>query len=333
MFSPKLLIKRIGDWFNTGISSRARIIIIIILILFSIASLVAAYLINDYFENDPKACGACHVHDEANVAWSKSVHHGVNCHECHHSTKLDQMKQVFAFTVLGHNKVSPRHGEVIVPWKTCFGCHWEKNEKEPNAPSIAGSRYHAKHVFMEKIECTKCHGYRTHQFSLEERFCLTCHKDREVHGIGMEKLACLNCHTDRTKDLKPGIKKCLYCHGAEKYRKELLADKTIDTTHFQPDEKTIKKAIKIDRPENGPMQFNCYECHKPHKASRPDWGNCLSCHKNILAVGKHKLHIQDTGMECKQCHKPHVWTVTEAQAKKTCVECHEYRAPKAFLSR
>ncbi len=41
------------------------------------------------------------------------------------------------------------------------------------------------------------------------------------------------------------------------------------------------------------MQFNCYECHKPHKSSRPDWGNCLSCHKNIMSVGKHKTHIQD----------------------------------------
>jgi predicted CXXCH cytochrome family protein len=79
------------------------------------------------------------------------------------------------------------------------------------------------------------------------------------------------------------------------------------------------------------MQFNCYECHKPHKSARPDWGSCLSCHKNIMAVGKHKTHVQDTGMTCNQCHKPHVWKVTDAQAKKICAECHEYRAPKAFL--
>jgi nitrate reductase cytochrome c-type subunit len=333
MFNPFSIAKRIGEWFSTGISSRARIIIIAVLILFTLGSLFTAYKINDYFENDPKACSACHVHDAANLAWSTSVHHGLNCHECHHSTKLDQMRQLYNFVVLGHNKVSPRHGEVIVPWKTCFSCHWDKSDKAPDAPSIANSRYHAKHVFMEKIECTKCHGYRTHQFSLEERYCLTCHTDKEVHGTGMEKLACLNCHTDRTKDLKPGVKKCLFCHGAEKYRKELLADATLDVTHFKPDEKTIRRAIKIDRPENGPMQFNCYECHKPHKSARPDWGNCLSCHKNIMAIGKHKIHVQDTVMKCKQCHKPHVWKITDEQAKKTCVECHEYRAPKAFLGR
>jgi hypothetical protein len=79
------------------------------------------------------------------------------------------------------------------------------------------------------------------------------------------------------------------------------------------------------------MQFPCYECHKPHKTSRPDWGNCLSCHKNIMKIGKHKTHVEDTGMKCADCHKPHVWTVTNEQAKTTCVACHEYKAPKAFL--
>jgi hypothetical protein len=93
----------------------------------------------------------------------------------------------------------------------------------------------------------------------------------DINGVEFIILARLNCHTDRTKDLKPGVKKYLFCHGAEKYRKELLADATLDVTHFKPDEQTIRRAIKIDRSENGPMQFNCYECHKPHKSVRPDW--------------------------------------------------------------
>jgi len=333
MFNPFSLFKRIGAWFSTGISNKVKIIIIAALLIFSLGTLFAAYKVNDYFENDPNACSVCHVHDTANKAWVTSVHNGINCHECHHSTKIDQMRQLYAFVVLGHNKVSPRHGEVIVPWKTCFSCHWEKSEKFPNAPNISRSRYHAKHVFIEKIECTKCHGYRTHKFSLEERYCLTCHKGKEVHGTGMEKLACLNCHTDRTADLRPGPKKCLFCHGNEKYRKELLADPTLDVTHFQPSEETIRRAIKINRPENAPMQFNCYECHKPHKSARPDWGNCFSCHHNVLDVGKHKTHIQDMGMKCSQCHKPHVWRVSPEQARKDCVTCHEYKDPKSFLGR
>ena len=333
MFNPFSLFKKIGAWFSTGISSKLRIIIIAGLLIFSIGTLYTAYKINDYFENDPNACSVCHVHDPANKAWGTSVHNGINCHECHHSTKIDQMRQLYAFVVLGHNKVSPRHGKVIVPREMCFSCHWEKNDKFPNAPNISRSRYHAKHVFIEQIECTKCHGYRTHQFSLEERYCLTCHKGKEVHGTGMEKLACLNCHTDRTADLRPGPKKCLFCHGSEKYRKELIAGGTLDVTHFQPDEKTISRATKINRPDGAPMQFNCYECHKPHKSARPDWGNCFSCHKNIIDIGKHKTHVQDMKMKCSQCHKPHVWRVSEEQARKDCVTCHEYKNPKDFLGR
>jgi nitrate reductase cytochrome c-type subunit len=174
---------------------------------------------------------------------------------------------------------------------------------------------------MEKIECTKCHGYRTHKFSLEERYCLTCHKGKEVHGTGMEKLACLNCHTDRTADLRPGPKKCLFCHGSEKYRKELLADATLDVTHFQPDERTIQRAIKIDRPENAPMQFNCYECHKPHKSARPDWGNCFSCHQNITSATQEPYPGHGDGAVS-------VISLmsggTEEQAK-DCVTCHSIK--------
>ncbi len=191
---------------------------------------------------------------------------------------------------------------------------------------------HAKHVFMEQIECAKCHGYITHKFTAEARFCTRCHKGKTVHGEGMEEIACLNCHTDRTPDLRPGPKKCLFCHGSEKIRRELISDKTLDVTHYEPDEETIKNAIKIKNPSNAPMQFFCYLCHKPHETARPDWGNCLGCHQHILDVGKHNTHVQVMGMKCKQCHKPHVWTVTTEQAKKECVMCHDYKEPKSFLS-
>ncbi|GAB4491086.1 MAG: hypothetical protein OHK006_24610 [Thermodesulfovibrionales bacterium] len=339
--NPLKLLRSFSAWFKEGISPKARILIIVFLLLFSVGSLYAAYKVNDYFENNPNACFSCHVHDEANKAWVVSEHAGINCHECHHSTKLDQIRQLFNFAVLGHNKVSPRHGEVIVPWKLCFGCHWEKNEKFPNAPDISKSVYHAKHAFIEKIECTKCHGYRTHKFTIEERYCVTCHKDKEMkpHGEAsdpnacapMGNLPCLNCHTDRMKDLRPGRKKCLYCHGGEQVRKELIADATIDVKHFQPSPEIIRKAIKIQIPKNAAMQFHCYECHNPHVKARPDWSNCLAkCHSNVPNVGKHELHIQ-MDMKCKDCHKPHGWKVTPEQAKQDCAKCHEYRDPKAFL--
>ena len=347
MFNPISLVKKAILWFSQGISTKARIVIMGSLLLFSLAMLFAAYKINDYFENNPNACFACHVHDEANKQWAKSEHAGLNCHECHHSTKKDQLIQMYRFAFMGQRSVAPRHGEVIVPRILCLRCHWERDEKFPKAPDIGKSRYHAKHVFNEKIECTKCHGYKTHKFTMEERYCITCHKNKELQPhdttvqssdakgtkacLPMGSLPCFNCHTDRTSDLLPGRKKCLFCHGSESIRQELLADNTIDVKHFQPKQETIQKAIKLKISANAAMQFHCYECHNPHLKARPDWNNCtIKCHANVLNVGKHGLHLQ-LNLTCKDCHKPHEWKVSPEQAKRDCITCHEYKDPKNFL--
>ena len=339
--NPFKLFNSFVTWFSEKLSPKAKIIIVIAALGFVLVMGIVAYKVNDYFENDPKACFACHVHDEANKQWARSEHANINCHECHHSTKKDQVVQMFRFAFLGQRTVSPRHGEVIVPRTLCLGCHWERDEKFPKAPDISRSRYHAKHVFIEKIECTKCHGYKTHKFTMEERYCLTCHKDKEFlkHGemsdpnacVPMGDLPCLNCHTDRTSNLLPGRKKCLYCHGDEKVRKELVADGTIDVKHFTPSAETVKKAQKIAVPAGAAMQFDCNTCHNPHLKARPDWSNCTArCHTNVPNTGKHDIHLQ-MDLKCKDCHKPHIWKITPDQARKDCVKCHEYKEPKLFL--
>ena len=341
MFNPFSLAEKFLRWVNEGLSTRAKVIIAVAGLLFILGAGYIAYRINDYFENDPKACFACHVHDEANKQWARSEHAGINCHECHHATKKDQLVQMYRFAFLGQRSVSPRHGEVIVPRTLCLRCHWERDEKYPKAPDISRSRYHAKHVFTEKIECTKCHGYKTHKFTMEERYCVTCHKDKDfkLHGssdtgavcMPMGELPCFNCHTDRTANLLPGRKKCLFCHGDDKVRNELIADGTIDVKHFRPSAETIKKAVKIKVPANAAMQFECRTCHNPHRKARPDWSNCTaSCHPTVPQTGKHELHMQ-MNLKCGDCHKPHMWKVTPEQAKKDCVKCHDYKEPKSFI--
>jgi len=345
--NPFKLFNNFTAWFAEKLSPKAKIIIAIAALGFVIIMGTIAYKINHYFEHDPNACFACHVHDEANKQWARSEHANINCHECHQSSKKDQVVQMYRFAFLGQRTVNPRHGEVIVPRTLCLRCHWEQDEKYPTAPDISKSRYHAKHVFNEKIECTKCHGYRTHKFTMEERYCLTCHKNKELRPhdtvaqskdakgteacLPMGTLPCFNCHTDRTKNLMPGRKKCLFCHGIESVRKELLADATIDVRHFQPKQETIQKAIKIQVSADAAMQFNCYECHNPHIQARPDWANCtVKCHANVPNTGKHDIHLQ-MNLTCKDCHKPHIWKVSPAQAKKDCVSCHEFKDPREFL--
>ncbi|MEC4686590.1 MAG: cytochrome c3 family protein [Nitrospirota bacterium] len=319
------------SWVKESLTLKGKIIIAVLLLVIIIGGGVVAFKFYDFTQNNPKFCISCHLMKPAYDAWKKSEHTGINCHECHHLTIPEQNRLLITFVLRRPKSVPPRHGKIIVPWKYCIECHWEKDKKYPDAKKINDSRMHAKHYFMEKIECSKCHGYEVHKFTPEERFCLRCHQGKEVHGIGMEGLACLNCHTDRTVDLRPGRKKCLFCHGNEQVRKELIADDTIDVQFFQPGKAMIKKADKINVPKDAPMQFFCYKCHKPHAKIMPVYGTCLNCHPRILNVGRHKLHIQTMGLECKTCHLPHSWRVTKEQAKTTCTKCHEYRDPLTFI--
>jgi nitrate/TMAO reductase-like tetraheme cytochrome c subunit len=312
-------------------SLTVKLIIASLLLLIIAGAGIGAYKFYDYTQNDPNFCISCHLMKPAFEAWQKSEHQKINCHNCHHLSIPEQNRLLINFILYRPQSVPPRHGKIIVPWKSCAACHIETSTEYPDAKKINNSPLHAKHFFMEQIECAKCHGYIVHKFIPEEKFCLKCHQGKDVHGAGMEGLACLNCHTDRTKDLRPERKKCLFCHGSEKIRKELIAEGTIDVKHYQPSPDVIEKATKINVPPDAPMQFYCYECHKPHTKVRPDWGDCLKCHSNTPSTGKHELHVKMIGMKCKECHKPHIWRVTEVQAKKDCTKCHEYREPKRFI--
>jgi nitrate/TMAO reductase-like tetraheme cytochrome c subunit len=323
------------DRLQEPLSLKAKVLILSLTLVIVGGGGFIAYKFYDFTQNNPKFCVGCHLMQEAYDSWAKSEHKKLNCHECHHLTIPEQNQLLISFVMHRPNKVPERHkGQVIVGSHTCNECH--TSEK---APRINKSLFHAKHVYMEQLECTYCHGEvkadksGLHHFLPTEKFCLKCHPGKAVHGEGMGGLACLNCHTDRTKDLRPGRKKCLFCHsGDENVRKELRQDATMDVRYFQPDPATLKKAIKIVIDDNAPMQFYCYECHKPHTQGkvRPTSAHCLSCHGNIPKVGKHKVHL-GMDMQCKDCHKPHVWRVTDASAKKICTQCHEYRSPKAFL--
>jgi nitrate reductase cytochrome c-type subunit len=319
------------QWLKEGMTLKSKIIIAVLLLIIIVGGGVVAFKFYDFTQNNPKFCVSCHLMKPAFDAWAESEHKGINCHECHHLSIAEQNQLLITFVLHRPKSVPPRHGKTIVPWKFCIKCHWEKDERYPKAAMINNSAGHAKHYFMEQIECSQCHGYIVHKFTAEERFCLKCHKGKVVHGTGMENLACLNCHTDRTQDLRPSRKKCLYCHGDESVRKELIADATVDVKHYLPNEATIKRAIKINVPKDAPMQFFCYECHKPHSKVRPTYGTCLSCHEQIVNVGKHKIHIEVVGVQCVQCHTPHSWKITRNDAKQKCTTCHEYRDPLRFI--
>jgi hypothetical protein len=108
MFNPINLLNRVYTWFSEGISTKAKVIIALAGLFVILGMGYTAYRINDYFEHDPNACNACHVHDAQNKKWAHSEHKTVTCHECHHATKKEQMIQMYRFAFKGVKSVSPR---------------------------------------------------------------------------------------------------------------------------------------------------------------------------------------------------------------------------------
>jgi hypothetical protein len=312
-------------------TAKGKLIAVFLLVMMAAGSGFVSFKAYDFTEHNPQFCVSCHLMQPAFDAWTTSSHSEINCHDCHYLTIVDKNKLLLNFVLYRPDEVPERHGEIIVPWKKCVRCHWDEDEAYPEAKKINDSQIHAKHYFMQQIECSKCHGYLTHRFRPEARFCVQCHTGKEVHGAGMEQLACLNCHTDRTRDLRPDRAKCLFCHGNGEERQEMLAEGTLDTRNHKVPDDILKRAIKIKLTEGAPMHFDCNTCHHPHAKVRPDWKNCFQCHQNIPITGAHQMHVGTMGLDCNTCHKPHIWRVTEAQAKTDCVLCHEYRDPKKFL--
>jgi predicted CXXCH cytochrome family protein len=326
--------------FKQTISAKGRLIIAALILVMVVGGATIAYQVHDFTENDPTFCVSCHLMQTAYDTWENSVHNTVNCHECHYATPREQNRMLIMTILQNPEAVEPRHGKIVVPWKMCFKCHWERDEHFQTAANIAKSATHAKHVFVEQIECSKCHAYietatkeGLHEFVPDERFCLRCHEAKEVHGIGMEGLACLACHTDQTPDIKPTREKCLICHGDVKTRVKISVTlDTMDTRFFTPDPEMVEKASTIKFTENGPMMFECHTCHQPHGIKiNPDQSQCFSCHRQIKKIGKHDIHVNTVGMECLTCHPPHEWKVSKEEAQEICSGCHEYRDPDGFL--
>ncbi len=317
-----------------GLSLKAKVIIALILLALIGGGSLVGYKLWDYKENNPNFCMGCHLMQTAFNKWSVSVHNGVNCHECHHLSFKEQNELMITLILHNPKTVPARHGKVIVPWNFCVKCHWETNEKYPNAVNISRSAFHAKHFFGEQIQCSKCHGYKLHEFMPEPHFCVNCHPDHtNVHG--METLACLNCHNDRASNLLPARDNCLACHGSASQRPAILAElEKSSLIYIKPTADEIAKASKfpVTFPSDGAMQFECYKCHNPHGKILPVVSEkCVECHDNIKKTGMHAVHLEQ-GLNCIQCHKPHLWKVTPAMAKSAfCTQCHEAKNPADFL--
>ena len=282
------------------------IVLLTVLVLASGAAL--AWQTFSFSQHTPALCKSCHLMQTAYDTWSHSAHKDIECHTCHRASIAEQNRYLISTLIRRPKEVPARHGRVIVPRSICLQCHWDGDPKIPKVNASAG---HSLHAFTQNIECTKCHAQEVHKFLPDSKVCAQCHAET-VKAKGMENHDCQLCHHwkaepagSRSRGLMPDRGTCLACHQAAK--PELF-------------------------PASAPMEFACSTCHQPHSRPLPTAQDCLKCHAGVTRVGRHRVHLTDAGLSCMDCHRPHQWRITAAQAKVDCARCHEYRSPESFVA-
>lgn len=291
----KKKLKALIEFIVRHIETDKPLIVVLMLTVVILAILTG----NKYYQfsrNDPQFCELCHLMKEAYKAVDNSSHRNTKCQACHSMTLIGQNRLLLSYIFAGGKSEFTQEHSKITPWQTCNSCHLESVKQ--GAVTMRKSYGHARHVFMEKIECSKCHKSDMHNFPPDEKNCLSCHEDKGVHGMGMESFACLNCHAYGEVTAMPTKEKCMNCH------KEI--------------------------PQKGPMSsVNCQSCHKPHGRIRPTAGDCMTnCHTNQKSIGRHDRH---TGISCLECHEAHSWTVGKDKSLTLCSKCHAYKNPATFI--
>jgi nitrate/TMAO reductase-like tetraheme cytochrome c subunit len=271
-------------------------IVIALITVVLIMGVITGYKYYKFTENDPRFCELCHLMKETYKSWKKSAHRDTVCQTCHSMNLISQNRLLLGYVVSGAKARTPQKHGRLTPWESCNSCHLD--EVEQGGVTLRKSYGHARHVFMEEIECKKCHTDDQHNFAPDEKNCLLCHKDKGVHGIGMEGFACLSCHVYGETTAMPRKERCVKCHK--------------------------------DVPLKGPMsKVDCRNCHKPHGRIKPTAMDCVSnCHANQDAIGRHDRHID---ISCNECHKAHEWKVGQEEARSLCSRCHEYKDPLYFI--
>jgi len=271
--------------------------VLALIAVISVLGVVVGYKYYRHTQDDPEFCMSCHMMKEAFQEWQRGKHRDIVCQKCHHLSLIEQNQLLVTYVVKGKSEFSGTHGRKR-PWTECKGCHL--SDISQGSLTLRKSYGHAKHVFMNNLECKVCHGGSLHLFRPDESACRNCHRDKGVHGVGMEAFSCLKCHSfvERSPAMVPN-EKCLGCH---------------------------KIAM------GSPMaNFKCHQCHHPHGKIKLKSVDCLGeCHGNEARVGQHALHMKK-GMECLDCHKAHTWVVGKQEARGLCNRCHVLKDPKSFI--
>jgi hypothetical protein len=267
---------------------RLRVIFLVMLVLVVVGVTFAGYRTFDYIENNPGFCASCHLMATAWQTWKDGPHKNVNCKVCHEQNIQDRTRIVWRWATSDIHNVPPH---TRLARRVCEECHLNEKSDWQQISKTAG---HEIHVTRDNLECLACHLPSLHATTPTTKECTTCHSKASANIGGMKAFHCTTCHKFTAKHngngLKPEKETCLGCHASMSLKGETF-------------------------PVQGPMQYECSACHKPHSRPLLAFSDCLACH---APIAEDRRHFEMKALtKCVTCHKPHHWKFGAATVTKT----------------
>jgi hypothetical protein len=318
----------IFDWFFARSTPAMFGLAAVTLAIFTTVAWAGASVWN-YTQHENDFCSGCHVMNVAygKMAYGKSKHAKLSCHDCHQQSIYASAHQLYLWIAERPDKIE-KHANV--PNAVCEKCHVTQDTAGwQRIASTAGHRVHLESdsSSLKDLKCVKCHGTDLHRFEPVKQTCGQngCH-DQTKTNIQLAKMSgqtvrhCTVCHQFTaavpalaTRDsargtLVPGSSQCLGCHQMKKVLADF--DEARDphggkcgTCHNPHTQKTPEAAARTcessgchsdTRKEpfhsgaaHRRVASQCLTCHVPHSA-KVDASNCAGCHESVRARGKFK---------------------------------------------
>lgn len=264
---------------------RWRVILLTLVVMVAGGITFAGYRTYNYIEYDPNFCASCHLMQTAWNTWKQGPHNKINCHVCHQQNIQDRVRIVWHWAVSDLKSVPPH---TQLNRRVCENCHLND---QTNWRQISKTAGHELHVKRANLECLSCHLPSLHAVKPTTKECVACHSKATANIGGMKAFHCTTCHafTAKAAALKPESQTCAACHAGMSLKGETF-------------------------PAQGPMQYACSACHKPHTRPLLSFSDCLECHPKIAEDRRH--FEQKALTKCVTCHKPHIWkAITESAVK------------------
>ncbi len=267
-------------------------------------------------------------------------HLGLACSRCHTAARISPAERS---TI----KAKDLNHTFLGLSQACSTCHQDQHQGRLGPDCLQCHNYNDwKTVTVGKFDHSKTRYPLTGLHA--QVACQKCHtpgRDGKPRYAGIAFAKCAACHTDPHRGAFPQT--CESCHSTAGWNRIVSVALNQSFDHSKTKFPLRGKHASVECVQchrggdfNQPLSFQkCMDCHKPSPhgeqfASRPDRGECASCHTvdtfkpSTFGVRQHAataypLEGKHAAVSCAQCHIPRGKSTLYKIKFQRCLDCHK----------